>query len=196
VELGFIADATVSFRDRPIRVAASHACLEAIRTHYMNDLVWPDFARIRTSTGFAIVYEELEDERWLPLPGGVAVMPVPVNHGAGARGFLLRSETGSAIYTGDTGPTTRLWEQASKLPDLKFIVAEVSFPDRMQDVAIASDHLTPEMLAHELSLLEGVQVPVYAFHLKPWFRQEIDRDLARRFSDRAVLLMRGDRLLF
>jgi len=195
-ELGFIVDASVSFRDRPIRVAASHACIEAIRTHYMNDLIWPDFSRIQTSSGLTVVYEELVDFQWLDLPGGIRAMPIPVNHGAGGRGFIFRSATGSIVYTGDTGPTIAIWEEAARLDDLRLVVAEVSFPDSEKDVAIASDHLTPELLLDDLSRLGSSRVPVYAFHLKPWHRQEIDRDLSRSFSDRAVLLMKGDRLSF
>ncbi len=197
LELGFVADAAASLRDAPLRVLGSHAALQAVRTHYMNDLVWPDFSRIRTTHGPAIVYETIEDRVWMDLPGGLSAMPVPVNHGAGARGFLLRSPGGrAAIYTGDTGPSTEIWERARELPDIAMIIAEVSFPDSMTDLAIASDHLTPGLLERELRVLDRPGAPIYAFHLKPWYRQEIDRDLSRRLGDRAVLLMRGDRLEF
>jgi ribonuclease BN (tRNA processing enzyme) len=195
LELGFIADATAGFRNTPLRVLGSPACLQAVRTHYMNDLVWPDFSRIRTSSGPAIVYEELVDREWFDLPGGVRAIAVPVNHGAGARGFLFRAPTGSLLYTGDTGPTQEIWERGAELEDLGSIVSEVSFPDSKQDLAIASDHLTPSLLETELRGMPR-SVPVYVFHLKPWYRQEIDRDLSRQLGDRAVLLMRGDRLEF
>jgi cAMP phosphodiesterase len=196
LELGLLIDASVSSRDRPIRVASSAASLQAIRAHYMNDLIWPDFSRIHTSSGQTVIYEELRDYEWLELPGDITALPVPVNHGAGGRGFIFRSRTGSIVYTGDTGPTTSIWNEAAKLDDLRFIVAEVSFPDSRKEVAIAADHLTPELLLRELSWLEDRTIPIYAFHLKPWHRQEIDRDLSRQFSDRAVLLMKGDRLSF
>lgn len=196
LELGFVVDSTATSRDTPIRVGGSPACLEAIRAHYMNDVVWPDFSRIRTSHGPAVVYEDLADLEWLDLPGGASTLPVPVNHGAGGRGFLFSSGSGTIVYTGDTGPTFTLWEEAEKRSDVKAVIAEVSFPDSLMDTAIASDHLTPGLLAKELSKFDGLGLPVYAFHLKPWFRQEIDRDLSRQFGDTAVLLMRGDRLVF
>ena len=197
LELGFIADAAASLRNSPLRVLGSAASLEAVRTHYMNDLVWPDFSRIRTSSGPAIVYEKFVDREWVELPGGLSAMPVPVSHGAGARGFILRSPSGKAVvYTGDTGPTADLWEEASKLDHIELILAEVSFPDSMTDLAISSDHLTPGLLEKELKKLDRPSAPIFAFHLKPWYRQEIDRDLSRRLGDRAVLLMRGDRLTF
>ena len=180
----------------PLKVMGSHACLEVVRKHYMNDLLWPDFSRIKTSTGPALVYETMEDRTWFELPGELSAWSEPVCHSAGARGFLFRSSTGSILHTGDTGPTGTLWERGSELYDLRMVIAEVSFPDSQTDIAIASNHLTPALLENELQKLNKPDVPVYAFHLKPWFRHEIERDLARRFRDRVVVLRRGDRLEF
>jgi ribonuclease BN (tRNA processing enzyme) len=119
-----------------------------------------------------------------------------VNHGAGARGFIFRSDEGSIVYTGDTGPTEEIWKTAAGIDNLLTIVAEVSFPDRMMDTALASDHLCPELLSIEMEKLGRDELPIYAFHLKPWFRHEIERDLIRNFGSRAVLLIRGDMLEF
>ncbi len=196
LELGFMIDATVTIRDEPLRVMGSKACLEIIQKHYMNDLIWPDFSHIKTSSGPALVYENIEDRKWFELPGGITAWAEPVCHGSGARGFLFRSNTGSILHTGDTGPTYSIWKKASEMDDLKMVIAEISFPDQKTDVAIASNHLTPSLLEKELEKLNKPDVPVYAFHLKPWERHEIEKDVARRFSDRIVILRRGDRLEF
>jgi len=196
LELGFMIDATVTIRDEPLRVMGSKACLEIVRKHYMNDLIWPDFSRIKTSKGPALIYEILEDRQWLSLPGGLSAWAEPVCHGAGARGFLFRSSTGTILHTGDTGPTNSIWEKAAELDDLKMIIAEISFPEKKTDIAIASNHLTASLLEKELDKLDRPDVPVYAFHLKPWERHEIEKDVARRFRDRVVILRRGDTLEF
>ncbi|MBN2587977.1 MAG: 3',5'-cyclic-nucleotide phosphodiesterase [Candidatus Fermentibacteraceae bacterium] len=196
LELGFMIDATVTIRDEPLRVMGSRACLEIVRKHYMNDLIWPDFSRIKTSSGPTLVYQDIQDRKWFDLPGGLSAWAEPVCHGAGARGFIFRSGTGSIIHTGDTGPTSSIWKKAAQIEDLKMILAEISFPDSKTDVAIASNHLTPALLEAELGKLGRSDVPVYVFHLKPWERHEIERDVARRFSDRVVILRRGDRLEF
>jgi cAMP phosphodiesterase len=196
LELGFMIDATVAIRDEPLRVMGSKACLEIVKKHYMNDLIWPDFSRIKTSSGPTLVYEVIDDRTWFDLPGGLKAWAEPVCHGAGARGFLFRSETGYILHTGDTGPTISIWEKAAEITDLRMIIAEISFPDRMTDIAIASNHLTPLLLEKELSKLNRPEVPVYAFHLKPWERHEIEKDIARRFRDRIVVLRRGDKLEF
>jgi cAMP phosphodiesterase len=196
LELGFLIDAIASQRGTPLRVMGSPACLAIVKTHYMNDLIWPDFSGISTVYGPALEYSELVDGEWMELAGGVDAMPVPVNHGAGGRGFLFRSDRGSVVYTGDTGPTDDIWKAAAGLDNLTAIVAEVSFPDRLRNVALASDHLSPGLLSDEMAKLGRDEVPIYAFHLKPWFRHEIERDLARSFGERTVLLFRGDRLEF
>ncbi|MBD3370069.1 hypothetical protein GF402_06880 [Candidatus Fermentibacteria bacterium] len=196
LELGFIVDATASQRDQPLVVKGSKAALAIVMDHYMNDLIWPDFTNISTTHGPTLVYEELEEQEWIELPGGIHALPVAVNHGAGARGFLFRSDSSCIVYTGDTGPTNSIWGRAAEMDDLKMVIAETSFPDRLTDIAVASDHLTPELLEGEMKKLGRPDVPIYVFHLKPWFRHEIERDLRRRFQDRAVLLMRGDRFTF
>ncbi len=196
LELGFMVDAAVASRDEPLRVMGSKACLEIVRKHYMNDLIWPDFSRIKTSIGPALVYETIDDKKWFEIPGGITAWSEPVCHGAGARGFLLRSATGSILHTGDTGPTSSIWEKAAELNDLKLIIAEVSFPDQKTDIAIASNHLTSSLLEKELNKLNRPDIPVYAIHLKPWERHEIEKDITLRFGDRVVILQRGDRLEF
>ncbi|MFO8184307.1 MAG: 3',5'-cyclic-nucleotide phosphodiesterase [Candidatus Aegiribacteria sp.] len=196
LELGFMMDAMVTIRDEPLKVMGSEACLDIVRKHYMNDLIWPDFSRIKTSSGPTLVYQSMRDREWFQLPGGISAWAEPVCHGAGARGFIFRSSTGSVLHTGDTGPTDSIWEKGREIDDLKLILAEISFPDKKSDVAIASNHLTPALLERELEKLGKPDVPVYAFHLKPWERHEIERDVARRFRDRVVILRRGDRLEF
>ncbi|MBD3277250.1 MAG: hypothetical protein GF388_03035, partial [Candidatus Aegiribacteria sp.] len=179
LELGFMIDATVTIRDEPLKVMGSEACLKIVRTHYMNDLIWPDFSRIKTSSGPTLVYESIQDRKWFHLPGGVSAWSEPVCHGAGARGFIFKCESGSILYTGDTGPTDIIWEKGREMDNLKMVIAEISFPDHKTDVAIASNHLTPSLLEKELKKLDRPEIPVYAFHLKPWERHEIEKDVAR-----------------
>jgi 3',5'-cyclic-nucleotide phosphodiesterase len=196
LDLGFLADATASQRSTPLTVIGSEAALSIVRAHYMNDLIWPDFSVLDAGNGVSLDYRNMVDEEWLELPGGLRALPVPVNHGAGARGFIFDSGRSTIAYTGDTGPTDRIWDVAAGCENLCMVIAEVSFPDRLTDVAIASDHLSPQLLEKEMHKLNRSGIPIFAFHLKPWFRHEIERDLARRFRDRAVLLVRGDRFTF
>jgi len=54
------------------------------------------------------------------------------------------------LYSGDTGPTAAIWKSARSLRDLKAVIVECSFPSGLEDIALASGHLTPVLLEREL----------------------------------------------
>jgi ribonuclease BN (tRNA processing enzyme) len=195
LDLGFILDSMVSKRTRPLVVMGSEACLNIVRTHYMNGLLWPDFTKISVAGSPILEYRVPVDEGWTDLPGGVECMAVPVNHPAGARGFLFRYQGKLVVYSGDTGPTDRIWELAKEYGEPTAVVLEVSFPDSRRNIAITSDHLCPSLAADELSKLDCMNTPVFVFHMKPWFAEEIRKELkfpCRSFS----LLSPGSRIKF
>jgi len=195
LDLGFVLDSMVPTRQKPLLVMGSEACLSIIRTHYMNGLIWPDFTRIQANGSPILEYRVLADNEWSSLPGGVDCMPVPVNHPAGARGFLFRSGESLVVYSGDTGPTESLWNTALREGNPSAVVIEVSFPDSHRDIALASDHLSPTLAANELKKLDCNDIPVYIFHMKPWFCREIEAELAS-IRPSASFLKQGDRIWF
>jgi cAMP phosphodiesterase len=71
-------------------------------------------------------------------------------------------------------------------------VIETSFPNRLQDVADASRHLTPQTLARELEKLGRRSLPVLVTHLKPEFRKEITAELRKLKDYRLRVLRDGD----
>ena len=177
LDLGFVLDSMVSRRTRPLVVMGSEACLHIVKEHYMNGLLWPDFSRIRIEGTAILEYRVLSDEVWTDLPGDVECMSVPVNHPAGARGFIFRSNGNTVVYSGDTGPTDNLWRMASEQQNLRAVVIEVSFPNSKRNIAMASDHLCPLLAADELNKLGNKNIPVHVFHMKPWFEREILAEL-------------------
>jgi ribonuclease BN (tRNA processing enzyme) len=108
------------------------------------------------------------------------VKAVPVSHSIDAAAFVVSARTGSLVYSGDTGPTERLWEVISELPRLKALVIEVSFPNHEQKLATLSGHHTPFTLARDLKkLAHPAEVATLLFHMKPVFQREIERECAR-----------------
>lgn len=195
LDLGFILDSMVSRRRRPLVVMGSEACLSIVKKHYMNGLLWPDFTKIRVHGTPILEYRVLADEVWTPLPGNVDCMAIPVNHPAGGRGFLFRSEGKTVVYSGDTGPTDALWRIAKKQEKISAVVVEVSFPDSKRGIAMASDHLSPSLVLNELGKIGCSEAPVYVFHMKPWFAEQIKTELSD--SGHIVnLLSQGTRIEF
>ena len=96
------------------------------------------------------------------------------------------------LFRSDTAPTERIWEVANATEDLSAVITEVSFPNRLQDVADVSLHMTPQGLAGELAKLER-DVAVYLYHFKPPYIDELRTELAASDLPRAVEELVQDR---
>ncbi len=195
LDLGFVLDSLVTERKSPLVVMGSEACISIVKTHYMNGLIWPDFTKIFSNGNPVLEYRIIEDYSWTDLPGGVSCMAVPVNHPAGARGYLFRSGDFTLVYSGDTGPTDSLWATAASEGSIRAAVIEVSFPDSRRGIALAADHLSPSLAVAEISKLDIPGIPIYIFHMKPWFAEEIEGDMSLRGSG-ARFLRQGDLIEF
>jgi ribonuclease BN (tRNA processing enzyme) len=107
---------------------------------------------------------------------------VPANHVVPAVGYLVDNGKASFLFSGDTTTNDALWTVANRTENLKYLVIETAFANKERDIAIASKHLCPSMLAEELSKLTR-DVEVFVTHLKPGevtlTMSEIERDAAR-----------------
>ena len=121
--------------------------LGAVRRHLFNNDTWPDFTRIPDHLEPSVRFQEIVVEEPFSIgnlpSGALEITAIPVNHIVPTTAFLLRQGSSSIIFTSDTGPTDRIWEVANETPDLKALITECSFPDRLQAVADISLHLTP-----------------------------------------------------
>jgi ribonuclease BN (tRNA processing enzyme) len=98
-----------------------------------------------------------------------------VNHPVPAVGYRVSRGGTSLLYTGDTGPTERIWELAGELAAL---IVEVSFPSDMEEIALLTGHLTPVLLGKELAKLPKLPPRILITHLKPQYYDRIKAELA------------------
>ena len=179
--LPFLVENTFDPNTDPITVYATPKVLANVKRHLFNNDTWPDFTCIPDQNFPSVKFEEVEAEKPFvirDLPGGdLEITAIPVNHIVPTMGFLLRQGGRSVIFTSDTGPTERIWEVASETDDLRALITECSFPNRMQHIADVSLHLSPQTLAIEVAKIRR-DVPVYIYHLKPPFLEELRAELA------------------
>jgi len=95
---------------------------------------------------------------------------------------------------GDTGPTERVWLLGRLKTNLRGVVLEASFPNRLQELADLSRHLTPQTLAKEVEKLGNPSVPILVTHLKPQYREEIIKELEKIKGCCLKILKDGDSL--
>ena len=195
--LPFLIENSFGSSDQPVSIFCTKRVLAGVRRHLFNNDTWPDFTRIPNHLYPSVRFEEIEVETAFEirdLPGGpLEVTAVEVNHIVPTTGLLLRQGSSSVIFTSDTGPTSRIWEIANQTDDLAAIITEVSFPNRMQDVADVSLHLTPKTLGIELAKLDR-EVPVYLYHFKPPYVEELREELAAANLPLPVVELEQDRV--
>jgi 3',5'-cyclic-nucleotide phosphodiesterase len=134
---------------------------------------------------------ELQDERWQPLDAH-EVLAVRTHHAVPGSAFLLRDAGGVLAYSGDTGPTDRLWQVLAAQPGVRALILEVSFPNELQDLADASHHLTPATAARELQKLPRRDFPVLFTHVKPGHESDVRAQVERERIANGRFLVQGE----
>lgn len=161
----FLVDTVCWMRRSPIVVYGIKETLDILRAHLFNWRIWPDFTQIPDAEKPFMVYREVRVGETVELDGR-RFTPIPANHTVPAVGYKLQSQRGTLIYTGDTAQNDELWEVVNATPDLKYLIIETAFSNKERDIAAASKHLCPQMLAEELGKMR-VQPEVFITHLKP-----------------------------
>jgi cAMP phosphodiesterase len=171
------------------RLHGSAYTLETVRTSLFNDRIWPDFTQS--------VREDVPLVEFLPMETGETrrvrhfeVTAFALDHAVPTQGYLVRSKKSSLIVCGDTKESHGPWPVANATDDLGGIVIECSFPNRLEAIAHASAHLTPELLRRELARLER-DVPVYVTHVKPEDHDEVVSEIAALRDARVRVLETG-----
>jgi ribonuclease BN (tRNA processing enzyme) len=161
----FLVDTVGWMRDKPITVHAIAETIEILRTHLFNWKLWPDFTRIPNATRPMLCYEPVQVGQAVELDGR-RITPLPANHIVPAVGYRIDSGRASLVFTGDTTTNDALWREVNAIGNLRYLIIETAFCNREKDLAVASKHLCPSLLAAELEKLK-VPAEIYITHLKP-----------------------------
>jgi ribonuclease BN (tRNA processing enzyme) len=172
----FLVENTFPRQQAPLEILVTPQVLHTVKRHLFNNDTWPDFTRIPNDIP-AIKLTQVTPREPFEI-NGLRLTPIPVRHTVPTHGYLVDEGRGSVLFTSDTGPTEEVWQVANRTRNLKAIIVELSFPNRMQEVADVSLHLTPTTLAGELAKLTR-KVPVYLYHFKPPYVDELRQELER-----------------
>ena len=189
-ELFFLLDNLASMESSQVTICGVQSIIEGIKKHLFNEELWPDFSRLPTAGDPILRFSVIAEGAFSPM-SGMEVKPVAVNHPVPATGYVIRTPQSAIVYTGDTGPTSTIWEESREEKNLKAIIIETSFPDAMEELAHISGHLTPRLLERELSKIGRPDVPVYIVHMKPLYLEQIKKELGRIENYRIEILDQG-----
>lgn len=174
-----------------ITVHGGKDVLDDVRKNIFNDRIWPDFSRIPTPSNPVLKYKTIIPGRPVEIDGYKVTME-KVHHTVPAYGYILENSSKKAIaYTGDTGPTDLFWEKMAAR-NVKCLIIETSFPNRMEKMALTTGHLTPSLLEKEIAKMADPLPKIYVMHLKPQYLPEIEVEIEALGHDNIEFLKEGE----
>ncbi len=185
----FIVDTVGWMRDKPLTVHATNETLEILKAHLFNWKLWPDFTQIPDVQRPVMRYEAISSGSPVAL-NGRQITPLPANHVVPAVGFQLDSGRASLVFTGDTTTNDALWPIVNRIANLKYLIIETALSDRERNLAMASKHLCPSLLAEELAKLK-LTPQIYITHLKPRESELIMQEVAMQVKERRPQMLQN-----
>jgi ribonuclease BN (tRNA processing enzyme) len=161
----FLVDTVCWMRRNPIIVYGIKETLDILRAHLFNWKIWPDFTQIPNAEAPFMVYREIKVGEVVELRGR-RFTAIPANHTVPAVGYVMDNGRNALVFSGDTCSNDALWSVVNATKNLKYLIIETAFSNKESDIAAASKHLCPKMLAQELEKMR-VSPEVFITHLKP-----------------------------
>ncbi len=157
----------------PVIVHATPPVVDALRRFVFNGEIWPDFAQIPllNGRGPALEFCPMEPGKTFGI-GNFQVTPISVNHLVPTVGVVVEDQQTGFVFTSDTYVTDEIWAAANRSERIKTVFVDVSYPNEMENLAVASKHFTPCSLAGDLKKLTR-DVPVRVVHIKPSHRDAV-----------------------
>lgn len=191
-EIPFLADNIIIGRwKHKVQVLSILPVIRNIKNNLLNFKLWPDMTILPTAHDAVIQLLSLRVGRPHSVEGHT-LTPYKVNHSVPAVGYLVEDRRQRRFfYTGDTGPTDTTWAKVGGKP-LHALIIETSFPNRMEELALKTGHLTPSLLRNEIQKMRVMPDRIYITHLKPQFSETIRRELQKLGLRNLHLLKRGE----
>jgi len=161
----FLVDTVCWMRASPLVVYGIKEVLDILKAHLFNWKIWPDFTQIPDADKPFMVYREIRVGETVEIRGR-KFTAIPANHTVPAVGYSVQGSRNALIFTGDTCINDGLWKVVNSTRNLKYLIIETAFSNKERDIAIASKHLCPQMLAEELEKMRA-EPEVFITHLKP-----------------------------
>lgn len=190
-DIFFLSDNLANKNLHPLRVYSIRDVIQALKIHAFNNILWPDFTKIPNRKNPVLILETIPERKKIKIEG-FTIEAISVDHSVPGVGYSITKNNSTIIYSGDTGPTEEIWEQAKKTKNLKGIILETSFPDKQMKLACLGGHLTPNTLKKELRKIETLKCPVYLSHLKPQFKNDILKDV-KKLKNRNIKILQQEK---
>ncbi len=179
IGIPFLADNLIFRKKRHrVNIFSTPPVIKVIRKSLLDGSIWPDFTVIPNSHEGILNLLELKPGQSIEIDD-LSVTPYLVKHSVPATGYLVEDKKKRRFfYTGDTGPTDSTWLNLRGI-QIHSLLIEVSFPSRMEDIALRTGHLTPRLLKKELLKIKPHPERIFIIHIKPPYSKTVTAELQK-----------------
>ena len=178
-DIAYILDNYFELRTKSLNVIGQKKTIEAIQKYYLNDIIWPDFSKIKlTNTSeYAVKYTVLDLGVDYKIDSDKSIRAFKTDHTVESCGYIYKKNENAILITADTFSLKSMIDAIEKDKSIKTIVVECSFPSKMEKLAKESKHLTPKLLFEMLKPLENNDITLYINHIKPSYLDVIIEEI-------------------
>ena len=162
--LPLLVDAAGNFRDTPLNVYALPETISALKRNILNGEIWPDYTVQPTPEHPYIRFTATTPGETVAI-NNRKFTALPTRHAVPCIGYRLDSGTASLVYSGDTTFCEDFWLALNHIPNLEYLLIENTFLNCNAAGAQHSGHMTAELLAQGLRLLQR-PVQLFIMHME------------------------------
>ncbi|MGE0129875.1 MAG: MBL fold metallo-hydrolase [Blastocatellales bacterium] len=169
----------------PVRLYATQSDFDALQQHIFTPRVWITLDTMKNDHTDLVSFQPIRSGESF-LAEGLKVTPIQVTHTVLTHGLIVEDDNSALLFTSDTGATERIWQVASECEKLRAIFIDLSFPNRMTELARISQHHSPATLLEEMSKMSP-GIPVYAVHIKAAYRDQVVKEIEALNNPRIIV---------
>jgi cAMP phosphodiesterase len=177
-----------------VRLYATQSDFDALQRYIFNHRVWIPLDLMKNTEVDLISFQPIRSGESF-LAEGLKVTPVEVTHTILTHGLIVEDGESALLFTSDTGPTERIWQVARECDKLRAIFIDLSFPNRLTELARASQHHSPATLLEEMSKIRP-DTPIYGVHVKAAYRDQIVEEIESLNNPRIIVAEIGREYYF
>ena len=194
-DLPFIIETFFEERSSPLTIYALEETIDVLQKHSFNNKIWPDFTKIKLlrKDNFSLILKPIKINETINIHN-YFIKAIHAEHIDGSCGYIVTKKNQSFIISGDTYINPILWEEINNNKTIKSLIIECSFPDKLENLATLTKHLTPSLIAKQLQNLKRKDISIFFYHLKPTYKKELLNDIKKHklLNYQGKILKEGD----
>lgn len=159
--------------ERPVTIYGLPGVLDVLQADIFNNRVWPDFTQLPDPADPLIQFAPIPPYQPINLTNGWVLQALPVSHTVETVGYSMQRDDKHYVFTADTRLHENVIARVNELGQADVLILECSFPDRKQELAVMSGHMTPADVKTFLVHLDYQPGEVWITHMKPAYEAEL-----------------------